>query len=143
MKPTFFIALVVIVSQLSFTTIESSSTGKKILAITSPNAWMVLGSRTVNYGTDYDVITNASQDTWFSSIYIKVTDAPIKINYMKVYFDNGDKFDVSIRSIIKQNGNSRTIELPGGQRKINRVEFSYETPGSNHGHATLTLWGKY
>jgi hypothetical protein len=143
MKPKFFIALAVVASQLSFTTIDSPVTGNKVLTVTSPNAWMVMGSRTVNYGTDHDAITNGSQDTWFTGIYIKVTDAPIKINDMKVYFDNGDKFDVSIRSMIKQNGHSRTIELPGGQRKITKVEFSYETLGSNRGHATLTLWGKY
>lgn len=118
MKPKLFVALAVIAVQLSFTTIDSSSTGKKALTITSPNAWMVLGSRTVNYDTDHDVITNGSQDTWFSGIYIKVTDAPIKINDMKVYFDNGDKFDVSLRTMIKQNGHSRTIELPGVSEKL-------------------------
>ncbi len=141
MKPQFFIVVAVIASPLSFTTTDCPGSFKTIT--TSPNTWMVMGSRTVNYGTDHDVITNGSTDTWFSGIYIKVTDAAIKINDMKVYFDNGDKFDVSIRSNIKQNGHSRTIELPGGQRKITRVEFSYETLGSNRGHATLTLWGKY
>ncbi len=142
MKPTFLIAIAVAASQLSFTTFHQSSAIAATAAI-SPNAWMVMGSRAVNYGTDHDVITNGSQNTWFSGIYIKVTNAPVKINDMKVYFDNGDKFDVSIRSTIKQNGHSRTIELPGGQRKITKVEFSYETLGSNRGHATLTLWGKY
>jgi hypothetical protein len=109
---------------------------------TSPNAWEVLGSRSVRYGTDKDVIT-VSDDKWYKGIYFKVTEAPIKINDMKVYFDNGDKFDVSMRSMIKQNGHTRTIELPGGERRITKVEFSYETMGSNRGNATLTLWGKY
>ncbi|MBC7873238.1 MAG: hypothetical protein H7Y01_04540 [Ferruginibacter sp.] len=143
MKPKFIIALAVIASQLSFTTTLKPAGSKPGNIISSPNAWMVMGSRTVNYGTDHDVISNGSPDTWFSGIYIKVTDAPIRINDMKVYFDNGDKFDVSIRSMIKENGHSRTIELPGGQRKITKVEFAYETLGSNRGHATLTLWGKY
>ncbi len=105
-------------------------------------AWEILGSRSIRFGTDNDVIT-VSGEKWYKGIYFKVTEAPIKINDMKVYLDNGDTFDVSIRSMIRENGHSRTIELPGGQRRISKVEFSYETLGSNRGTATLTLWGKY
>jgi hypothetical protein len=142
MKPNLFIAAVVIASQLSFTTAGTTASNEVIKTENSPNAWEVLGSRSVRYGTDHDVIS-VSSDKWYQGVYFKVTDAPIKINDMKVYFDNGDKFDVSIRGMIKQNGHSRTIELPGGQRKITKVEFSYETLGSNRGTATLSLWGKY
>jgi hypothetical protein len=142
MKPTFFLAMAVIASQLSFTTIDTPATDKAVVKIVSPNAWEVLGSRSVRYGTDHDVIS-VSSEKWYQGIYFKVTDAPIKINDMKVYFDNGDKFDVSIRGMIKENGHSRTITLPGGERRITKVEFSYETLGSNRGTANLTLWGKY
>ena len=142
MKPKFFIAALAVAAQFAFTT-PSNSIEMKATQISSPNDWKVLGTRTVNFNTDNDVITNGSPDTWFKGIYFKVTGAPIKINDMKVYFDNGDKFDVSIRSNIREGGHSRTIELPGGLRKITKVEFSYETLGSNRGNATLTLWGKY
>jgi hypothetical protein len=142
MKPNLFIAVAVVASQLSFTTPVTSIPNEAIKTETSPNAWEVLGSRSVRYGTDRDVI-GVSSNKWYQGVYFKVTDAPIKINDMKVYFDNGDKFDVSIRGMIKQNGHSRTIELPGGQRRITKVEFSYETLGSNRGTANLTLWGKY
>lgn len=142
MKLNLFIAVAVVASQLSFTTAGSTASNETMTIVTSPNAWEVLGSRSVRYGTDHDVIS-VSSDKWYQGVYFKVTDAPIKINDMKVYFDNGDKFDVSIRGMIKQNGHSRTIELPGGQRRITKVEFSYETLGSNRGTANLALWGKY
>ena len=141
MKPQFLIALAIIAAQLSFITVGKVPVNNPSTEA-SPNAWEVLGSRSVRYGTDHDVIS-VSSDKWYKGIYFKVTDAPIKINDMKVYFDNGDKFDVSIRGMIKQNGHSRTIELPGGERRITKVEFSYETMGSNRGTATLTLWGKF
>lgn len=141
MKPQFLIALAIIAAQLSFITIGNVPLNNPSTE-TAPNAWEVLGSRSVRYGTDHDVIS-VSSDKWYKGIYFKVTDAPIKINDMKVYFDNGDKFDVSIRGMIKQNGHSRTIELPGGERRITKVEFSYETMGSNRGTANLTLWGKF
>lgn len=133
-----------ILAALSFSLFASADNPYplKSLYTLSPNAWEILGSRSVRYGTDHDVIT-VSGDKWYTGIYFKVTDAPIRINDMKVYFDNGDKFDVSIRSMIRENGHSRTITLPGGQRKITKVEFSYETMGSNRGTANLTLWGKY
>lgn len=141
MKPSVFIAAIVIAAQFSFST-PAASIRVNTNTVHAPNDWEVLGSRSVRYGTDHDVIS-VSGDRWYKGIYFKVTDAPIKINDMKVYFDNGDKFDVSIRSMIRENGHSRTIELPGGQRRITRVEFSYETMGSNRGTANLTLWGKY
>ncbi len=133
--------LAIIAAQLSFTTPDLSASNNKLPAI-SPAAWEVLGSRSVRYGTDHDVIS-VSSGKWYKGIYFKVTNAPIRINDMKVYFDNGDKFDVSIRGMIRENGHSRTIELPGGERKITKVEFTYETMGSNRGTANLTLWGKF
>lgn len=142
MKPNFFIAIAVIASQLSFTVIDTPVTTDNTAETVSPNAWEVLGSRSVRYGTDRDVIS-VSSDKWYKGVYFKVTDAPIRLNDMKIYFDNGDKFDVSIRGMIRENGHSRTIELPGGDRRITKVEFSYETMGSNRGTANLTLWGKY
>jgi hypothetical protein len=141
MKPPFFIAAAIIASQFSFTTPSSSNPASASTSV-APSAWELLGSRSVRYGTDHDLITVRS-DRWYKGIYFKVTDAPIRLNDMKVYFDNGDKFDVSIRGMIKENGHSRTIELPGGERRITKVEFSYETLGSNRGTANLTLWGKY
>ncbi|MBL7747728.1 MAG: hypothetical protein JNM19_09900 [Chitinophagaceae bacterium] len=141
MKPQLLIALTIVAAQLSFTVAETTAPVAKP-TVTSPSAWEVLGSRSVRYGTDHDAIT-VSSEKWYKGIYFKVTDAPIKLNDMKVFFDNGDKFDVSIRGMIRENGHSRTIELPGGVRRITKVEFSYETMGSNRGTANLTLWGKY
>ncbi len=142
MNLRYFLSFLVISAQFSF--IQPDSTKRKEIPdyTFQPYAWEVLGSRSVRYNTDHDVIT-VSSDKWYKGIYFKVTGAPIKINDMKVYFDNGDKFDVSIRSMIRENGHSRTIELPGGERRITKVDFSYETMGSNRGTATLTLWGKY
>ena len=111
MKPKYFIVLAVVACQLSFTTNDLTLAGKKIVTITSPNAGMVMGSRNVNYGTDHDAITNRSPGTLFTGVYIKVTNAPIKINDMKVYFDNGDKFDISILSNMKQNRRCRLAEI--------------------------------
>jgi hypothetical protein len=141
MKPQLLIAVAIVSMQLSFTVADPALPAAN-RSLTSPNAWEVLGTRSVRYGTDHDVIS-VSSEKWYKGIYFKVTDAPIRINDMKVYFDNGDKFDVSIRGMIRENGHSRTIELPGGQRRITKVEFSYETMGSNRGTANLTLWGKY
>jgi hypothetical protein len=141
MKPQFLIAVTVLAAQFAFTIPQTASLSSTVITM-SPNEWEVLGSRSVRYGTDHDVIS-VSSSKWYKGVYFKVTDAPIRINDMKIYFDNGDKFDVSIRGMIKQNGHSRTIELPGGDRRITKVEFSYETMGSNRGTANLTLWGKY
>lgn len=142
MTPRIFMAGALIFMQFAFCPPSNLPALDSLSHPATTFAWEVLGSRSVRYNTDHDVIT-VSSDKWYKGIYFKVTDAPIKINDMKVYFDNGDKFDVSIRSMIRENGHSRTIELPGGERRITKVDFSYETLGSNRGTATITLWGKF
>ena len=61
---------------------------------------------------------------------------------MKVYFDNGEVQDVSIRFQIRQGGESRVIDLNGGLRHLSKIEFWYETKGFMKGKARIAVLGK-
>jgi hypothetical protein len=73
---------------------------------------------------------------------LKVKDGPVHILDMDVHFENGDKFDVSIKHRIAQGGESRVIDLPGGSRNIKKIEFWYETKGFRKGRGSVQVWGK-
>jgi hypothetical protein len=114
-----------------------SFTNQKI----QPGKWRFIADKNVRYGPDHDVIIVTGNDN-YRQLRLKVTDAPLKINDMKVHFENGEVFDVSIRSEIAKGGQSRVIDLPGASRNIRKVEFWYSTIGTQQGTSRVALWGK-
>jgi hypothetical protein len=124
LKPLSFVSVIVL---LSFTTKNQQ--------------WNLLGEKRVSFLVDRDVIHVTGNDN-YSQLKVKVKDGPVHIMDMDVHFENGDKFDVSIRQRIPQGGESRVIDLPGGSRNVRKIEFWYETKGFKKGRASVQVWGK-
>jgi len=104
--------------------------------------WKLLGERSVKFSSDKDIIKVSGND-WYSKLKIKVVDAPLHIGDMDVIFENGEKFDVAIKENIRQGGESRIIDLPGGERRIDRIEFRYRTTGRlRNGTANVIVFGR-
>ena len=103
--------------------------------------WKFIADKNVRFGPDHDVIHVTGNDN-YRQLKLRVTDAPLKINDMKVHFENGEVFDVSIRSEIRQGGESRVIDLPGSSRSIRKIEFWYSTDGVVKGTARVAVWGR-
>jgi hypothetical protein len=115
-----------------------------LFAATSVHAqdgWRFIADKIVAFGVDHDVIVTGNTNDDFRKLKLRVTDGPLKMYDMKVYFDNGDVQDVSIRFRIPQGGESRVIDLDGGLRHIKRIEFWYETKGFRKGRARVAVWG--
>ena len=105
------------------------------------NGWRFIADKTVAFGVDHDVIVTGNTNDDFRKLKLRVTDGPLKMYDMKVYFDNGSVQDVSIRAQIRQGGESRVIDLDGGLRHIKRIEFWYETKGFRKGRSRVAVWG--
>jgi len=110
-------------------------------ALYAQAGWRFIADKTVAFGVDHDVIVTGNTNDDFRKLKLRVTDGPLKMYDMKVYFDNGSIQDVSIRSRIPQGGESRVIDLDGGLRHIKRIEFWYETKGFRKGRARVAVWG--
>jgi hypothetical protein len=108
----------------------------------NPDAWKFIGDKWVGWGVDHDVIHTGNVNDDFRQIRLHVTDGPLKVYDMKVYFDNGDVQDISIRNTIRKGGYSRVIDLNGGLRHLTKVEFWYETRGFAKGKARVAVWGR-
>lgn len=128
LKPFLFIS---VIGLLSFTTIESDGFQQ----------WNLLGERRVSFAVDRDVIHVTGNDN-YSQVKLKIKDGPVHILDMDVHFENGDKMDVAIKQRIGKDGESRVIDLPGGSRKIKKIEFWYERKGIIKGRARVQVWGK-
>lgn len=103
--------------------------------------WRFIADKWVSFGVDHDVILTGNVNDDFRKLKLRVTDGPLKMYDMKVYFDNGSVQDVSIRSHIRQGGETRVIDLDGGLRHIQRIEFWYETKGFLKGRSRVAVWG--
>jgi hypothetical protein len=110
-------------------------------AVQAQNGWRFIADKIVAFGVDHDVIVTGNTNDDFRKLKLRVTDGPLKMYDMKVYFDNGDVQDISIRFRIPQGGESRVIDLDGGLRHIKRIEFWYETKGFRKGRARVAVWG--
>jgi Protein of unknown function (DUF2541) len=110
-------------------------------AVYAQDGWRFIADKTVAFGVDHDVIVTGNTNDDFRKLKLRVTDGPLKMYDMKVYFDNGSVQDVSIRAQIRQGGESRVIDLDGGLRHIKRIEFWYETKGFRKGRSRVAVWG--
>jgi len=112
-----------------------------VVSVHAQDGWRFIADKMVAFGVDHDVIVTGNSNDDFRKLKLRVTDGPLKMYDMKIYFDNGDVQDVSIRFHIPQGGESRVIDLDGGLRHIKRIEFWYETKGFRKGRARVAVWG--
>jgi len=129
--PLFILALFVL-----------SSCGSSRRSIGLEEGWELLSERKVNFVRDKDEIVIESRNQ-FTALRFKVEDRDVRLNDLKIYFDNGDKLEPSLDEIIPANESSRIIELARDGRRIDKIEFRYRTTGNVlKGRANVLLIGK-
>lgn len=104
--------------------------------------WVLIGERKVDFRIDRDIIPVNRVNDNFTKLKLKVTGAALQIADMRIHYENGATQDVALRYEIPQGGETRTIDLTGGSRSINRIEFWYSTKGVRHGKARVIVFGR-
>jgi hypothetical protein len=110
-------------------------------AFTPLQQWKYIGDKWAAFGPDRDVLRVGLRDE-FRQIKIKVTDGPLRIDDLDIYFDNGEKFNVVLKNNFRAGQESRIIDLPGGVRRLDKIEFKYSTIGRAKGRARVAVWGR-
>lgn len=103
--------------------------------------WELLGTKRVGFLTDRDVIRVGRQEGRFKAIKLRVRNAPIFMNDLKVVYANGRPDDLPVRSEIRAGGETRAIDLKGRERAIREVQLVYRSKPSFRGFATVEVWG--
>lgn len=101
--------------------------------------WDKLGERWVDGQVDHDVIPVGRRER-YSSIKLVVEHSAVEIFDVVVVFGNGETFAPGTRLVFGQGTTSRTIDLPGGLRHIERIEFRYGNLAGG-GRAQVEVWG--
>jgi hypothetical protein len=104
--------------------------------------WFFLEDKKVGFGVDHDVIHFGNWKDDVRQIKLKVTDGPLKMYTMKVYFDNGGVQNIELRNRFAQGSESRVIDMDGGLRHLTKIEFWYETKGFIRGKSRIAVWGR-
>ena len=114
--------------------------------VTAPRAgatgtWRLIGTAEAGFNADHDTIVVSGFDD-FRRIKFKVTGADLTMDRLIVTYESGQPQTIPVRQSIKENEESRQIDLPGNQRRrIRRIDFFYDTKGIFKGHAKVTMFG--
>ena len=104
--------------------------------------WTRLGERWVQPGgVDHDVIVVTAAQGTFRQVALRVEHSALELFDVTITFGDGQTFSPGTRLVFGRDTPSRTIDLPGGNRVIRRVDFRFANlPGG--GRAQLELWAR-
>jgi hypothetical protein len=101
--------------------------------------WDKLGQRWIDGQVDKDRI-EVHRSERYTHIRIVVESSAIELRDMTIDFGNGETWTVPTKLVFEGNSTSRDIELPGGLRHIERIEF-VSANLQNGGRAMVEVWG--
>jgi hypothetical protein len=102
--------------------------------------WDALGGRQVAFHAERDAIAVNPGPT-YRSIRLHVSGNDLEMYDVRVTFGNGEVWSPNTRLHFGQGTSSRQIDLPGGARHIQRIEFGYRARGRAQGHAFVQVVG--
>jgi hypothetical protein len=104
--------------------------------------WELLGRQSVGFLKDRDVVQVGRSDGDFSKIQLRVRNNEVEFTDLKVVYGNGQSDDIQVRNKIPAGGQTRVIDLKGGDRFIKRIELAYRSKPSFRGQAVVEVWGR-
>ena len=103
------------------------------------SAWDKLGERWVDGRVDRDAVPVVRRER-YQRIMLVVEHSGVELFDLVIVFGNGEVYSPGTRLIFGQGTTSREIDLPGGARHIERIEFRCgNLPGG--GRAQVEVWG--
>jgi hypothetical protein len=107
------------------------------------DSWEHLGSRTVNYRLDKDIIKVTAREGGFKKLKIKITGGSLNMHKMVIQYGNGKKDVIQLRHNFSRKSETRIIDLKGGKRIIRDITFFYDTKNLSRKKAKIHVFGKH
>ena len=103
--------------------------------------WIKIGEASIEFQNMNDEIKVSNSDK-FIFVKFSVTEAPVNLTILEFYYETGEKQVVKTDLTVKPSEVSREIELHGGERKLFKVSFIYNSlPGETEKKTVLQIWG--
>jgi hypothetical protein len=109
--------------------------------LSDKTGWHKIGETTIDFKKEKDVVIVTIADR-FASLLFKVTEAPINLISLVIFYESGDAQRVKVNMPIKAPGQGKFIKLVGGERSIKKIEFVYKTlPNRKDLKSHIEIWG--
>jgi hypothetical protein len=115
---------------------QNKSSGNKTIG-----RWQLVGEKQVDRVKEWDDFYPKGNGI-YSAFKLKILNSRVKFDKMVIVYDNGRRQEVSLRSEIPQNGESRVVDVEGERRKIRKISFKYSTAGIFNDKAKVQVWGR-
>ena len=104
--------------------------------------WELLGERKVDFVRDKDEMDITSENK-YTAVAFYVRDRDVRLNEVKIFYQNGDKLEPTLDDVIPADQYSRVIEIDKEGRVLDKIEFRYRTTGNIlKGRADVLVMGK-
>src|SRR5688572_20288299 len=106
------------------------------------DSWTLLGTRTVDYTIDRDVIALSASKGSITGLKFIVKDGTLNMWKATVHFANGDTQDLTFDKQVNASNDGRLWDLKGNSRAIEKVTFWYDTKNEKKNKSVVEVWGK-
>jgi hypothetical protein len=148
MKKTMILGLIAITASFSASAQNKKTDAKEMktdksheLQLNDSKGWHKIGNATADFSKERQEVIVMGADR-FASLKFKVKDAPLDLLSLEVFYESGDNQNITLGTPIQKNGESRVIDLNGGERDLKKIVFVYKTlPNSTDKKAEVEIWG--
>lgn len=117
---------------------------KQAIVVSDKPGWHKIAETTADFEKESDEVDVLLADK-FAALQFKVTDAPLELLDIDVYFKDGEKQTIKVGYAIKKPGEtSKEIDLHGpGERRLYKIVFRYRTLQNRHDKKShVEIWGR-
>ena len=121
---------VVILFFMLFAAYVNSAWAQDPAVVTSAKpGWHKVGEVSASFKMDNESIIVMGKDK-FKALKFKVTDSPIEIQDVKVFFEEGDMEEIPLKGVLQPGVETKSYDLKGYNRELKKVVFTYKTASS-------------
>lgn len=103
--------------------------------------WHKIGEVKASFKMDSESIAVLGKDQ-FKSIKLKVTDAPINIEKVTVFYESGTTQEIVMSAVMKAGAETGVFDLENPSEELKKVTFTYKSePNAKDEKAHVELYG--
>jgi len=122
--------------------VQTQSSFAQLAADKSLDTWTLLGTRTVDYSLDRDVINFKESGEYFQTLKFIVKNGTLNMHKCTVHFADGDSKVIELSEEMNRTNDGRILDMRGSNRKIEKVTFWYDSKNDSKDKSIVELWGK-
>ena len=130
------VAVVLIQVQLLY-----AQTASLNAAVDAADEWLLLGTRTVDYTIDRDVISLKEKGK-FEALKLVVKNGTLNMHKCTVHFTDGGTKEIELSDEVNKANDGIIMDLKGSNRLIEKVTFWYDSKNSSDNKSIVEVWGR-